>query len=197
VTAVGSVAGVGASAGCPVAAGVEGGLATGGGGPALRAAGRGLGVEACLAVLVGAGAELVRLAEAGTIAGVLPLTRAAGGRATVRWCVRWLAAGGDTTTFSAGAGLEPEPDRIGGRRTVPESRSSAIAAAPRASGITGAATRRTSTHNASHFPRSLADTGLFSPSRTSLTRPWPRDTRNAAGRQPAAEPTLRCFRPNH
>jgi hypothetical protein len=85
------------------------------------------------------------------------------GCATVRWCVRWTA-GGETTTFSAGAALEPAPARIGGRCTVPESRSRAVAAAPRSSGITGAATRRAITQIASHFPLSLADTGLSSPS---------------------------------
>jgi len=82
--------------------------------------------------------------------------------ATARWCVRWTA-GGETTTFSAGAELEPAPARIGGRCTVPESRSRAIAAAPRSSGIRGAATRRATTQIASHFPLSLADTGLSLP----------------------------------
>jgi hypothetical protein len=82
---------------------------------------------------------------------------------TARWCVRWTA-GGETTTFSVGAALEPAPARIGGRCTVPESRIRAIAAAPRSSGITGAATRRAITQIASHLPPSLADTGLSSPS---------------------------------
>jgi hypothetical protein len=74
-----------------------------------------------------------------------------------------MAAGGETTTFSAGAALEPGPERTGGRRTVPESSSKAIAAAPSSSGITGVATRRAITHIAPHFSRSLADTGLSLP----------------------------------
>jgi hypothetical protein len=78
--------------------------------------------------------------------------------------VRGAGAGADTTTFSAGADLGPvEPDWIGGRCTVPESRSRAIAAAPRSRGIRGAATRRATTQIASNFPPSLADTGLSLP----------------------------------
>lgn len=103
--------------------------------------------------------------------------------ATARWCVRWTA-GGETTTFSAGAAPEPAPARIGGRWTVPESSSRSIAAAPRSSGITGAATRRAITQMATHFPLSLADTGLFLPfPGTGLPRPWHRDTRDPLGRQ--------------
>ena len=88
-------------------------------------------------------------------------------------------------------------DPIDGRCAVPESRSSAIAAAPRSSGISGAAARRAATPTASHFVRSLADTGLSSPSRTGLPRPSLRDTRNPIGRQPAYGADVRCFRRNH
>lgn len=88
------------------------------------------------------------------------------GGVVVPCVVRWAegGAGADTTTFSAGADLGPvEPDWIGGRCTVPESRSRAIAAAPRSRGISGAATRRAITQIASTFPPSLADTGLSLP----------------------------------
>jgi hypothetical protein len=57
---------------------------------------------------------------------------------TVRVCECLAVSGGGTTTFSAGGELEvepPEPAAIGGRRTVPESRTRAIAAAPRKNGI--------------------------------------------------------------
>jgi hypothetical protein len=107
--------------------------------------------------------ELVAVAEA-----VEPL--AAGlcvcvlGGVVVPCFVRGAGAGADTTTFSAGADLGPvEPDWIGGRCTVPESRSRAMAAAPRSRGIRGAATRRATTQIASNFPASLADTGLSLP----------------------------------
>jgi hypothetical protein len=59
----------------------------------------------------------------------------------VRACL--AGTGGGTTTFSAGGGLEAEPPgpaAIGGRRTVPESRTTAIAAAPRKNGIAVSAT---------------------------------------------------------
>lgn len=74
-----------------------------------------------------------------------------------------MGAGDDTTTLSGGGEDERAPDPIGGRCTVPESRSSAIAAAPSSSGISGAATARAAAHSASNFPPSLADTGLSSP----------------------------------
>ena len=51
-----------------------------------------------------------------------------------------MGAGDDTTTLSGGGEDERAPDPIGGRCTVPESRSSAIAAAPSSSGISGADT---------------------------------------------------------
>jgi pimeloyl-ACP methyl ester carboxylesterase len=53
---------------------------------------------------------------------------------------------------------------------VPESSSKAIAAAPSRSGITGAATRRAIAQTSRPLPRSLADTGPFLPSRTTLPR---------------------------
>lgn len=102
-------------------------------------------------------AEAVELLAAALCACVL-------GSVVVPCFVRWTGAGADTTTFSLGADLGPvEPDWIGGRCTVPESRSSAIAAAPRSRGIRGAATRRATTQIASNFPPSLADTGLSLP----------------------------------
>jgi hypothetical protein len=72
--------------------------------------------------------------------------------------------GGATTTFSGGgeAEFEPEPDAIGGRCAVPESRISAVAPAPISSGISTAAARRAAAPSASHFPRSLADTASSS-----------------------------------
>jgi hypothetical protein len=115
--------------------------------------------------------------------------------ATARWCVRWTA-GGETMTFSAGAEVEPAPARIGGRCTVPESRSRAIAAAPRSSGIRGAATRRATTQIASHFPLSLADTGLSSPSLdgppSALAQGYKKPGRTATG----YGADVRCFRRN-
>jgi hypothetical protein len=70
--------------------------------------------------------------------------------------------GAETTTVSAGGG-DPERDPIGGRLTVPESRSSAIAAAPSSSGTIGAATVRAITQIARPLPRSSADTAFSSP----------------------------------
>jgi DNA-3-methyladenine glycosylase I len=93
-----------------------------------------------------------------------------------RWCT-WPPTGGDVTTiFSGGGDAGREP--TGGRCTVPESRSSAIAAAPRSSGIRGAATRRAATHSASHLVRSSADTDLSSPSQTGLPGLRPEITRD-------------------
>ena len=83
--------------------------------------------------------------------------------AAARWCACLPSADGDTTIFAAGGGAV-ERDPVEGRCTVPESRSRAIAAPPRSSGIKGAATRRAATQTASHLPLSSAGTGLSSPS---------------------------------
>jgi hypothetical protein len=74
-----------------------------------------------------------------------------------------VCAGAVTTTFSSGGELKREPEPTDGRRTVPASRSSAIAPAPSNSAIAGATTRRATPHTESHFARSVADTGLFLP----------------------------------
>jgi DNA-3-methyladenine glycosylase I len=100
--------------------------------------------------------------------------------------------GDDTTTFSGGGEAEREP--IDGRCTVPESRSRAMAAAPRSSAITGTATRRAITQIPRQLPRSLADTGRspFPPLSPSPT--LARDTRNRIGHQPGYGADVRCFR---
>ncbi len=87
--------------------------------------------------------------------------------ATGRWWACPPGAGDETTTFSGGGAAERDP--IVGRFTVPESRSSAIAAAPMSRGISSAAARRAAAPSASHFPRSLADTAFssLSPGRAS------------------------------
>src|SRR5207244_5111519 len=105
----------------------------------------------------GADAAAATAAAAALAGGVTDVggTVVAMGR-TDRWCA-WPPLGGDeTTTFSGGGEAERAP--IDGRCTVPESRSSAIAAEPMSSGISGAATRRAAAQTASHFARLLADT---------------------------------------
>jgi hypothetical protein len=90
-----------------------------------------------------------------------------------RWCVRVLVGGAETMTFSVGAepaGVEPEPDRIAGRRTVlPESRIRAIAAPPRTSAARGGPATRAIVRSTRPLPCSLADNGLYPPSETRLT----------------------------
>ena len=107
----------------------------------------------------------------GTIAGVELAT--AGGGATdlfgavdvvgrvVWWCSCVGAVGEDTTTF--GGGGVPEWDPVDGMCRVPESSSSAIAAAPSRIAISGAATRPPVIQSPRPLPRSSPDTVLPSP----------------------------------
>ena len=112
-----------------------------------------------------------------------------------RWWAWPPAAGDETTTFSGGGEVERDP--IVGRCAVPESSSSAIAAAPMSSGISRAAARRAAAPTASHFSRSLADTASFLPFPDGPPRPSSTNTRNPIGRQPGYGPDVRCFRRNH
>lgn len=95
------------------------------------------------------------------------------------WDVVFPAVGGETTTFAGGGGGGMARDPIGGRCTVPESSSSAIAAAPRRSGSSGTATRRAITQIPRTVSRSAAGNGPFPPSfdpaspRARLTRSRP------------------------
>jgi hypothetical protein len=191
------------------AAGGAGGVTKLGIAEGVRAAVLGLGAlttgfdAACCLVFAArlVGAELVRVGEAATLVPVEPPAADAGGGAdtcgvAVPWCVCFFFAGAGvaTTTFSAGAALGPEP--IAGRCTVPESSSSAMAAAPSRSGNTGAATRLAITQIERALPRSSAATGPPPPSRMGLPRPHSRDTRNPTAHQPGRVADVRCFRPN-
>jgi hypothetical protein len=145
----GAASGFAAAWGLPAARGVVAGVTTGGGGAAVAAGGC-FGVGAFLAGVVdrrGAGALLCGVAAAESV--VVPLAAGRGtctGGATVVAGVTVLCGfarwplGDETMTFAAGGAVLRVP--IAGRCTVPESSSSAIAAAPSKSGITGAATRR-------------------------------------------------------
>jgi hypothetical protein len=168
------------------------------GGPEAFAAG---GVEVAVRPPLGVAcpaAELVLLEEGGSPAAVAPVGACVGAAVlagvTVRCAVRLCVAGAETTIFSAGAPPEPEPERSGGRCTVPESSSSAIAAAPRRSGSTGAATRRAIAQIARPIPPSLADNGPIPLPGLPFFRAGGRDIRNPFGRQPGRAADLRSFR---
>jgi hypothetical protein len=85
------------------------------------------------------------------------------------WCGSEGGGGEGTATFAGGGeGGAPEPPipidrRWAGRRPVPESRISAIAAPPATNAINGAAARRRNPQIERPVPRSLAATGLVSP----------------------------------
>jgi hypothetical protein len=131
------------------------------------------------------GAAPARLVGAEALASVEPLAAGAGvtacGAATVARggeatrCLeeeaRAAACGGGTMIFAAGGGVgEPgapgAPAACGGRLTEPESRSTAIAAAPSRTATAAAATTPdlVTAENALPVRGSLADTGLLPPS---------------------------------
>jgi hypothetical protein len=116
-----------------------------------------------------------------------------------RECPARPGADDGTTIFSACEGPEPspepEPGAIGGRRTAPALRRRIVAAAPSSSGRMGIATRVATIQTERHFPLSLADTGLSSPSRTGLPRPSSTNTRIPTGRQPDAGAHFSLFPP--
>jgi hypothetical protein len=111
---------------------------------------------------------------------------------TTRWCARLVVGDEGTMTFSVGAELAgggPEPDRVGGRRTVPpESRIRAIAAPPRMSAASGAPATRAIARNPRPFPCSSADTGPFPLPRLALPRPAPEIQEFRSDSNPGPEP---------
>jgi hypothetical protein len=129
------------------------------------------------------------------VAGLTVVRGAVGVVGATEWWFCTCPAGGDhTTTFSGGGVAEREP--IDGRCTVPESRSSAIAAAPRSRGVSGAATRRAITQIARPLPRSSTDTGLLPLPPWAIPDPGSEIAGNRIGRQPGCGGYVGCFRPN-